>query len=41
MRYHSEVTSTAFVMSGTAPGIVHGTVHPISNVVHETFWVGK
>jgi hypothetical protein len=37
----TKVTLTAFVVSGTAPGIVNGHVHPISNVVHETFWVGK
>lgn len=37
----TEVTMTAYVVSGTAPGIVNGSVHPISNVIHETFWVGK
>lgn len=37
----TKVTLTAYVVSGTAPGIVTGKVRPISNVVHETFWVGK
>jgi hypothetical protein len=37
----TKVTLTAFVLSGTAPGILKGTVHPISNVVRETFWIGK
>jgi hypothetical protein len=37
----TKVTLTAFVVSGTAPGVVSGKVHPISNVVRETFWVGK
>jgi hypothetical protein len=36
----TKVTLTAFVVSGTAPGIVSGKVHPISNVVRETFRVG-
>jgi hypothetical protein len=36
----TKVTLTAFVVNGTAPGIVSGTVHPISNVVRETFEIG-
>jgi hypothetical protein len=36
----TKVALTAFVVSGTAPGIVSGTVHPISNVVRETFVIG-
>jgi hypothetical protein len=38
----TKVTLTAFVVSGTAPGIVTShNVHPISNIVRETFVVGK
>jgi hypothetical protein len=36
----TKVTLTAFVVSGTAPGVVTGKEHPISNVVRETFRVG-
>jgi hypothetical protein len=36
----TKVTLTAFVVAGTAPGIVTGSVHPISNVIHETFRIG-
>lgn len=36
----TKVTLTAFVVAGTAPGIVTGKVHPISNVVRETFRIG-
>lgn len=35
------VTLTAFLVSGTAPGIVTGDERPISNVVHETFTIGR
>jgi hypothetical protein len=37
----SPTTLTAFLVSGTAPGILSGTVHPISNVVRETFTIGS
>jgi hypothetical protein len=37
----TQVTLTAFLVRGTAPGIVTGTVNPISNVVHETFTIGS
>jgi hypothetical protein len=37
----TQVTLTAFLVSGTAPGIVTGSVHPISTVVHETFTIGS
>src|SRR5262249_39673503 len=33
-------TLTAFLVSGTAPGMVTGDEVPISNVVHETFTIG-
>jgi hypothetical protein len=36
----TKVTLTAFLVSGTAPGIVSGTVRAISNVVRETFTIG-
>lgn len=34
-------TLTAFLVSGTAPGMVTGHERPISNVVHETFTIGR
>jgi hypothetical protein len=34
-------TLTAFLVAGTAPGVVTGTLHPISNVVQETFTIGS
>ena len=37
----SKTTLIAFLVSGTAPGIVTGTVKAISNVVEETFTIGK
>ena len=37
----TNTTLTAFLVSGTAPGIVTGRVTPISNVVHETFTIGS
>jgi hypothetical protein len=36
----TKVTLTAFVVNGTAPGVVTHGVHPISNVIHETFRIG-
>ncbi len=36
-----KTTLIAFLVSGTAPGIVTGTVKPISNVVKETFTIGR
>ena len=33
-------TLTAFLVRGTAPGIVTGHERPISNVIHETFTIG-
>jgi hypothetical protein len=33
-------TLTAYLVKGTAPGIVTGHEQPISNVVHETFRIG-
>ena len=36
-----KTTLIAFLVSGTAPGILKGTVKPISNVVEETFTIGK
>jgi hypothetical protein len=33
-------TLTAYLVRGTAPGIVTGHERPISNVVHETFTIG-
>ena len=35
-----QVTLTAFLVNGTAPGKVTGHETPISNVVHETFTIG-
>jgi hypothetical protein len=35
-----KTTLTAFLVSGTAPGIVTGGYTRISNVVKETFWIG-
>jgi hypothetical protein len=35
------VTLTAFLVSGTAPGIVTGSVTSISTIVHETFTIGS
>lgn len=37
---NSKTTLTAYLVSGTAPGIVTGTEKPISNVVRETFTIG-
>ena len=37
----TKTTLTAFLVAGTAPGIVTGSVRPISNVVHETFTIGS
>jgi hypothetical protein len=37
----TQVTLTAFLVSGTAPGIVPSSAHPISNVVRETFTIGS
>jgi hypothetical protein len=34
-------TLTAYLVSGTAPGIVTGSQKPISNVVKETFTIGS
>jgi hypothetical protein len=34
-------TLTAYLVKGTAPGIVTGHEKPISNVVHETFTIGR
>jgi hypothetical protein len=34
-------TLTAFLVNGTAPGILSGTVRPISNVIRETFTIGS
>jgi hypothetical protein len=34
-------TLTAYLVAGTAPGIVTGHEKPISNVVHETFRIGR
>ena len=34
-------TLTAFLVGGTAPGIVTGHERPISNVIHETFTIGR
>ena len=36
----TEVTLTAYLVAGTAPGMVTGHETPISNVVHETFTIG-
>lgn len=37
----TKTTLTAFLVSGTAPGIVTGSVTPISNVIKETFRIGS
>jgi hypothetical protein len=37
----TKTTLTAFLVSGQAPGIVKGSLKPISNEVKETFWIGK
>jgi hypothetical protein len=37
----NRVTLTAFLVRGTAPGIVTGSERPISNVIHETFTIGS
>ena len=37
----TKTTLIAFLVSGTAPGIVTGSVTPISNVVKETFTIGS
>ena len=34
-------TLTAYLVKGTAPGIVTGHEQPISNVIHETFTIGR
>jgi hypothetical protein len=34
-------TLTAYLVKGTAPGIVTGHQRPISNVIHETFTIGR
>jgi hypothetical protein len=34
-------TLTAYLVSGTAPGIVSGAERPISNVIRETFTIGS
>jgi hypothetical protein len=33
-------TLTAYLVNGTAPGIVTGSERPISNVISETFTIG-
>jgi len=37
---NQRVTLTAFLVRGTAPGIVTGHERPISNVIHERFTIG-
>jgi len=37
---NKQATLTAYIVSGTAPGIVTGHERPISNVVRETFTIG-
>jgi hypothetical protein len=37
---NTRATLTAFLVSGTAPGVVTGHERPISNVIHETFTIG-
>jgi hypothetical protein len=37
---NQQATLTAYIVRGTAPGIVTGNEHPISNVVNETFTIG-
>jgi hypothetical protein len=34
-------TLTAYIVKGTAPGVVTGHEQPISNVIHETFTIGR
>ena len=38
---NKQATLTAYLVKGTAPGIVTGHEQPISNVVHETFTIGR
>lgn len=37
---NSKTTLTAYLVNGTAPGIVTGSERPISNIVRETFTIG-
>ena len=37
----TQTTLTAYVVAGTAPGIVTGAEQPISNVIRETFTIGS
>jgi hypothetical protein len=37
---NNQATLTAYIVGGTAPGIVTGNERPISNVVRETFTIG-
>jgi len=37
----TKTTLTAYVVAGTAPGIVTGSEKPISNVIRETFTIGS
>src|SRR5258705_290918 len=37
---NTRATLTAFLVSGTAPGMVTGHERPISNVIHERFTIG-
>jgi len=37
---NTRATLTAFLVRGTAPGVVTGHERPISNVIHETFTIG-
>jgi hypothetical protein len=37
----NKVTLIAYLVKGTAPGVVTAFDHPISNIVRETFWIGK
>jgi len=38
---NKQTTLTAYLVQGTAPGIVTGHEVPISNVIHETFTIGR
>ena len=38
---NKQTTLTAYLVRGTAPGIVTGHEVPISNVIHETFTIGR
>jgi len=38
---NKQATLTAYLVKGTAPGIVTGHEQLISNVVHETFTIGR